>query len=43
MKFSTETLLEQVQSVVLEKDELESREVPLAQASFGFFSQLSLH
>ena len=38
-KLSTETLMEEVQSIVLETDELESHEKSQAYASFGSFSQ----
>ena len=39
MKLSTETLMEQLQSKILAKDELESQEKPHAYASFGTLSQ----
>ena len=37
---STETVLEEVQSVALEINQLELQEEPNAYASFGIFSQL---
>ena len=43
MKVSTETLMEEFQSVVLETDELESQEEPYVHASFRIRSQTSFH
>ena len=43
MELSTEILLEEVQSVVLETGEPESQEEPYANASFEIISHSSFH
>ena len=43
MKLSAETLFEEVQSVVLETDDLESQVKPHAYANFGINSQSNFH
>ena len=43
MEFSNESLMEEVQSVILETDELEYPKKPHAYASFGNINQSSFH